>query len=51
MKTTVDWDLIFYDNVQPRAPMLEGCTLLEAEDVHVAMQEREETLDYSEDKL
>jgi hypothetical protein len=42
---------ILNDDVQPRAHVLEGCTVLEAEDVHVAMQEREEEPDYSEDKL
>lgn len=42
---------ILNDDVQPRAPVLEGCTVLEAEDVHVAMQEREEEPDYSEDRL
>ena len=42
---------ILNDNVQPRAPVLEGCTILEAEDVHVARQEREEDPDYSEDRL
>ena len=39
------------DNVQPRAPMLEGCTVLEDEDVHVEMQEREEEPDNNEDIL
>jgi hypothetical protein len=42
---------ILNEDVQPRAPVLEGCIVLEAEDVHVAMQEREEAPNYSEDKL
>ena len=29
---------ILNDDVQPRALVLEGCTLLKVEDVHVAMQ-------------
>ena len=42
---------ILNDDVQPRAPVLEGCTILEVEDVHVAMQAREEEPDYNEDKV
>ena len=42
---------ILNDDVQPRAPVLEGCTILEDEDVYVAMQAREEEPDYSEDRV
>ena len=42
---------ILNEDVQPRAPVLEGCTILEAEDVHVALQEREEEPDYNEEGL
>ena len=42
---------ILNDDVQPRAHVLEGCTILEAKNVHVAMQEREEEPDYSENIL
>ena len=42
---------ILNNDIQPCAPVLEGCTVLEAEDIHVAMQEREEEPDYSEDKV
>jgi len=31
--------------------MLEGCTVLEVGDVHVALQEREEEPDYNEEGL
>jgi hypothetical protein len=42
---------ILNEDVQPRAPVLEGCTIPEAEDVHVTMQEREEEANYNEDRL
>ena len=32
--------IILNDDVQPRAPVLEGCIILEAQDVHVAMQKK-----------
>jgi len=42
---------ILNEDVQPGTPVLEGCTILEAEDVHVALQEREEEPDYNEEEL
>ena len=42
---------ILNEDVQPHAPVLEGCTVLEVDDVHVAMQEREEEPNYNEDRL
>ena len=42
---------ILNNGIQPCAPVLKGCTVLEAEDVHVAMQEREEEPDYNEDRV
>jgi len=42
---------ILNEDVQPGAPVLEGCTILEAEDVHVALQEREEEPDNNEERL
>jgi hypothetical protein len=42
---------ILNEDVQPGAPVLEGCTILEVEDVQVALQEREEQPDYNEEKL
>jgi hypothetical protein len=42
---------ILNEDVQHGAPILEGCTVLEAEDVHVALQEREEEPDYNEERL
>ena len=42
---------ILNEDAQPGAPVLEGCTVLEAEDVHVALQEREEEPDNNEEKL
>ncbi len=39
------------EDVQPGALVLEGCTVLEAEDVHVALQEREEEPYYNEEGL
>jgi hypothetical protein len=40
---------ILNEDVQPGAPVLEGCTVLEAEDVHIAPQEREEEPDYNKE--
>ena len=42
---------ILNEDVQPSAPVLECCTLLEVEDVHVALQEREEEPDNNEERL
>jgi hypothetical protein len=42
---------ILNEDVQPGAPVLEGCTVLEVGDVHVALQEREEEPDYNEEGL
>ena len=42
---------ILNEDVQPDAPVLEGCTVLEAKDVHVALQEREEEPDNNEKRL
>ena len=39
------------EDVQSGTPVLEGCTVLEAEDVHVTVQEREEEPDYNEEGL
>ena len=40
---------ILNEDVEPGAPVLEGCAVLEAEDVHVALQEREEEPDNNEE--
>jgi hypothetical protein len=42
---------ILNKDVQPGAPVLEGYTILEVEDVHVAPQEREEEPDNNEERL
>ena len=42
---------ILNEDVQPGAPVLEGCTVLEVEDVHVALQGREEEPDNNEERL
>ena len=42
---------ILNEDVEPGAPVLEGCAVLEAEDVHVALQEREEEPDNNEERL
>jgi hypothetical protein len=42
---------ILNEDVEPGAPVLEGCAILEAENVHVALQEREEEPDNNEERL
>jgi hypothetical protein len=42
---------ILNEDVEPGAPVLEGCAVLEAKDVHVALQEREEEPDNNEERL
>jgi hypothetical protein len=42
---------ILNEDVEPGALVLEGCAVLEAEDVHVALQEREEEPDNNEERL
>ena len=42
---------ILNEDVQPGALVLEGCTILEVEDVHVVLQKKEEEPDYNEEGL